>query len=267
MRKPYNHTYTRQIAFVIVVVGTIFALLFLRLLDLQVVRGAFFRAKADGNRFYTRYVPAERGVFFDRFGEPLVVNVPKYYLLEDRDSLYSPRKAISHQEALEEMSRNSDTVDFEIERHYLFPESTSHIMGYVGSVTAEDLAKNSSLPRNAQIGKMGLENVFDEVIRGTSGSVTYEINALGKKQRTVVTQPGSPGESIETSLDPYLSEVAFRALGDQRGAVVILDADTGRVLSLVSAPTFNSSVMSRTAIDISLERARRFAIVWIAAAS
>jgi len=257
MKKQYKFVYRKQIVVLFILVGIIFSLLFFRLFDLQIIRGSFFRAKADGNRFYTRYLPAERGVFFDRFGDPLVVNVPKYYLLEERDSLYSLRSPITHIEALREMNLGPDTVDFTIERHYLFPESTAHVLGYVGPVTAEDLEQDKALSFSSQIGKMGLEKVFDAETRGENGSITYEINALGKKQRTVSTDPGLPGQTIATSIDPFLSEVAYRALGDQRGSVVILDADTGGVLSLVSAPTFNSSVMSKTSIDAIGERTRK----------
>ena len=257
MKKKYSTQLTKPLALFLVVVGCLFSLLVLRLLDLQLARGTYFRTKADGNRFYTKYLPAQRGVFLDRFSDPLVVNTPKYYVLEDGTSLYSPRIPVSHSEALEAMAENPDAVEFDIERHYLFPESLSHTQGYVGAVTAEDLEKNSSLSIASRIGKMGLERWFNAETSGQPGSVTYEINALGHKQRTVEKNPGIAGSDIATTLDPYLSEIAFRALGDQRGSVVIMDADTGAVLSLVSAPPFNSSTMSRTGVTVADEVVRK----------
>lgn len=251
-----NSHYFQQRLFLIVI-SCFFSLLLIRLYDLQVANGSFYRSKADGNRFYTRYLAAERGVFLDRFGDPLVVNVPKYYKLADRSSLYSQREAISHQTALQEMVIDADGVEYDIERHYVFPESTAHVLGYVSSVTADEIQDNPDIPISSKIGKMGLEKVYDEVVRGSSGTVTYEINALGKKQRTVEESPGTPGHNITTSLDPYISEVAYRALGDQRGAIVILDADTGGVLSLVNAPTYNTTLLSKTGITSAEELQRR----------
>lgn len=257
MRKPFNTKQHRQHLLFLGIASCFFTLLIFRLFDLQVLKGDLYRAKADGNRFYTRHHPAQRGVFFDRFGDPLVVNVPKYYTLEDRDSLYSQRTPITHQEALAEMVIEEDAVEYEIERHYLFPESTSHALGYVSTVTAEEIEKDPDLPLSAKIGKMGLEKVFDQELRGQAGTTTYEINALGKKQRTIETNPGTPGKDLKTSIDPYLSEVAYRALDDQRGTVVILDADTGQVLSLVNAPTFNATLLSQTGITAAEELQRR----------
>jgi len=257
MRKVFRTPQHFQQLLFLGVASCFFALLLVRLYDLQVVKGAFYRSKADGNRFYTRHLAAQRGIFFDRFGEPLVVNVPKYYKLEDRSSLYSQRESISHQTALEEMVIDADAVEYDIERHYLFPESTAHVLGYVSSVTADEIEANPDIPVSSKIGKMGLEKVFDDTVRGSGGTVTYEINALGKKQRTVEEVPGISGANIQTSLDPFLSEVAFRALGDQRGSVVILDAETGRVLSLVNAPTYNATLLSKTGITSADELQRR----------
>ncbi|MCA9369077.1 MAG: hypothetical protein H6773_04150 [Pseudomonadales bacterium] len=244
-------------ALFLVVASSLFALLFVRLFDLQVMRGDFFRLKADGNRFYTRYGAAQRGVFFDRFGDPLVVNVPKYYKLDDRESLYSQRQAISHSEALVEMTKALDAVDFDIERFYLFPNSTSHVLGYVSKVTAEELEKEPGIPISASVGKMGLELVYDQELRGQPSTTTYEINALGKKQRTLDSVLGVPGKDIQTTIDPYLSEVAYRALGDQRGSVVILDSDTGEVLSIVNAPSYDATLLSQTGITAADELIRR----------
>ena len=240
MKKRYNHPFAVRIASV-VFVGCFFSLLLARTFDLQVVKGDFFRVKADGNRF----------------GDPLVRNVPKYFKLENQDSLYSKKEAISHTTALETLATTPDAVEFEIERQYLFPESTSQVLGYVGAVTAEELAANPAMSFSEKVGKAGLEKMFDTQLQGNPGSIVYEINALGQKQRVAQENKGTAGVHVTTSLDPYLSEVAYRALGDQRGSVVALDADTGDILALVSTPTYDASLLSRTGIDSAAEVARR----------
>ncbi len=248
---------TAALSILVALSCSLFLLLAMRMADLQLLQGAAFRAQANANRLFTHSIPAERGVFTDVFGDPLVFNVRRYYSLEDSGQVYSPRTRITRVDALVRMASDAASVTYEIERQYRFPESTAHVLGYTGQVSAKDLAEDRSLGFTDSIGKMGLEALFNDTLRGQSGRRQYEINALGKLQRLVSTEPGKPGQSVETTIDPYLSQVAYDALGENQGAVVILDGDTGGVLSLVSKPSFNATVMSSTQVEEAAERSRR----------
>lgn len=220
------------------------SLLTIRVVDLQGFRGAFFRQISEANRQFRLELPAERGVFLDRFGQPLVINVRDYVRLTDPLKLYSPVEPISANEALLAQINDPLSVNYNLQREYLRPLSMAHTLGYVSPVTAEDLAADNSLGLTDMVGRLGLEKQFDDVLRGRDGYQEFEINAMGEKQAVQLEQPPKPGASVETTLDPYLSTVALRALGDKTGAVVIIDADTGEALSIVSTPGFNSNLFT-----------------------
>lgn len=215
--------------------------LILRLIDTQIIQGNDFANLADNNRMYFVQQPEERGVLLDRYSDALVFNKPVYYKLDSAESLYSNKTRISREEALEIMTDNPDLISIEYEREYRYPESLSHVLGYIGKVTLEDLIENSSLHISDSIGKLGLEYWLQDYLQGIKGYKKFEINALGEKQHLVTQENGVEGQSIKTTIDPYLSEVAFKAMGDKLGSVVILDGETGEVLSMVSTPTFNLS--------------------------
>ncbi len=246
-----------QVVLFVGVLAVGFAILAVRLFDLQILSGEQFRQQADANRFFTLPKSAQRGVFLDFFGDPLVYNMPKYFKLRDPKALYSERDALSQHDALLAQVEDPESVEIELDRWYRFPEATAAVLGYVGQVTAEDLQKDPALSSKAKLGKMGMERYFDEKLRGTVGQVTYEINALGQKQRRVKETSGQPGATFETTIDPYLSQTALKAMNGNNGAVVILDADSGKVLALVSTPTFSSTALSTSYTQEDLERQRK----------
>jgi penicillin-binding protein 2 len=244
-------------AILVCVLASISILLLVRLADIQLVRGESFEYLADANRFFSVRIPAERGVLLDRFGQPLVYNVPAYGLVEDSQARYYQTTPIAHEQALEIMAAGDRLVDYTLQRYYRYPESTAHVVGYTGPVTSADLLADRSLHLTDSIGKLGLERQLEGRLRGQGGLKVYEVDALGRRQRLVRSDLGEPGENIKTTIDPYLSEVAHRAMGSQQGSVVVMDADTGEVLVLVSTPTFNASMLNTRHIEPELERARR----------
>lgn len=227
-----------------IALGTI---LVARIMDIQLWRGDKFRVLADDNRLYTLPLPAERGVLLDRYGEPLVWNSRRYYRVLNPTDLHPELKLISTEEALSEMATASGNVESRSERMYRFPLALSHVLGYVGLVTADDLVEDNRLKIQDQKGKLGLELLFDQLLRGRDGQTEYEIDALGRRQKKVKEIPAQVGQNVTTTLDPYLSQVAYQALGNQTGSVVIMDAATAEVLALVNTPAFDPNILTRTA--------------------
>lgn len=252
----------RSAKLLVFIFGVSFVLgaLVLRLYDLQVVRGGVYRAQADDNRFFTERVTSNRGSLFDRYNQPLVVNLPEYYLITNDKALYSQHEHLEYQEALAHMATESASVGYSLRRKYLYPEVFAHTLGYVGAVSAEDLQSRGNLHPTDMVGKLGLEKTLDDKLRGQAGSKIYEINALGEKQRLVGEKPQVAGLDIKTTLDPYLSQVAYEAMAEQRGAVVIMDADTGDILSLISKPSFDANLMTSHYVDEQSERTRLKAV-------
>ncbi len=233
-----------------------FSLLMARLIDLQVIHSQAYRELADSNRHAVRLKPKERGVILDRYGDPLVLNIPKYFR-QDTITDGSQKRLLDESEALSLMATKSAEVGYEIERRYLYPESTAHVLGYTGKPTAQDLLNQRELSPNDLVGKSGLEAVYDPILRGVAQQSTYEVNALGQLQRVLTEKAGVPGATIWSSIDPYLSEVAYKALAGQRGAVVILDTATGEILTLISKPSFSATKLTERQLDPQAEQARQ----------
>ncbi len=235
----------------------IFTVLFLRIMQLQVAQGSEYVKKAEDNRFYTQRLPALRGVILDRFGDPLVWNVQKFFHVENPGALYVKTEPIDRDEALQLMATNSASVNTETQRFYRFPQSLAHVLGYVGSVTAEDLERDPTARVGQQLGKAGLELNYEKQLRGQDGQTIYEIDALGHKLRQVDRVEPTLGKNLQTSIDPYITEVAAQALAGKRGAVVMTDASTGQVIALTSAPNYDSNILSQTESDPQKETERK----------
>jgi penicillin-binding protein 2 len=226
------------------VAAAIVALLTIRVIDLQGWRGQIFRLISDENRQFRVNLPAERGVFLDRYGQPLVLNTRQYWRSTEPLKLYSPLEALPIDQALLAQVSEPLSVSYSLEREYLRPLSLAHTLGYISPVSETDLAADSALRLTDMIGRLGLEQQYDELLRGRDGYQEFEINSLGEKQAIQVEKPPQPGQSLRTTLDPFLSTVALRAMGGKSGAVVILDAETGALLALVSSPSFNSNLFA-----------------------
>lgn len=220
----------------------IFFLLFLRLADVQLRRGDEFVQLASENRYFFKRHLVERGVILDRYQQALLKNRQNYYQLLQADRLYSPKKLLTKEAALPLLATASSQLTRDFSRIYLFGQSLAHVLGYVSGVTAEDLSANNRLAFDEQLGRLGLEKYFNEQLQAQAGREIYEVNALGQKQQFLGEENARLGQNIQTSLDPYLSQVAWEAMAERRGAVIIMDAQTGQILSLVSSPSFDPNL-------------------------
>ena len=227
----------------------IFSLFFLRLLDVEILRGDDFFDLSEENRYFNKRYKAERAIFLDRYGDPLVKNQKQYLELLEPDQLYSKKKLISKDEALEIMATDSTKISHDFSRNYLYGEALASSLGYLSSVMADDLEKNENLALDERLGRMGLEKYFDELLRSQAAHQKFEVNALGEKQQLVEFQDAVYGQNIKTSLDPYLSTVAYQAMEGKKGAVVIMDAETGELLSLISSPSYDSNVFEASFLN------------------
>ncbi|MDQ3008063.1 MAG: penicillin-binding transpeptidase domain-containing protein [bacterium] len=243
---------------VVVLAGFIafFILLAVRLADTQLLNGAEFRVRADDNRTFSLAVTADRGIILDRYGEPLVLNTKKYFEVSDPKALYHEKIPISREKGLALLATDSSKVVTQHERFYPFP-AVSAMVGYVGGVTAEDLSSGRATASQQRIGKFALEAAAERSLRGADGKEIFEVNALGQRQKKIQEVPAVSGQQLQTTFDPYLSTVAMSALQGQKGAVIIADAKTGEVLSMVSSPSFDSNLLSQTTATKETEQERQ----------
>ncbi len=236
-------TIYRKQYFLLLMIVVLVVVLIARLADLQLMGGERYLEQAEENRFYSLPLVAPRGIITDRYGDLLVSNERLYYQVDNSQTLYSTQTRIEHDQALELMASGSAQVALSYQRQYVYP-ALSHVLGYVGAVTPSELAEDPQLELAQKTGKLGLERIYEHYLRGKNGRQVYEIDALARKRRLVQEIAALPGQNLGTTLDPYLSQVAAQAIGNQQGAVVIADAQTGQILSLISSPGFNGNVFS-----------------------
>ncbi len=117
-------------------------------------------------------------------------------------------------------------------------------VGYVGQITAEDLVEYQALGYRGDefVGQLGLEAVFENELRGRPGGTLYVMDSEGRPVGSLVTVDPELPQSVTTTLDRDLQRQAQRALAGFRGAAVVFERDTGRVLAVVSSPGFDPNL-------------------------
>ena len=107
-----------------------FSLFFFRLLDVEIVRGDEFFELSEENRYFNKRNKAERAIFLDRYGDPLVKNKKQYLELLEPDQLYSDKKLLAREEALEFLATDSAQISYDFSRNYLYGETLASTLGY-----------------------------------------------------------------------------------------------------------------------------------------
>ena len=133
-------------------------------------------------------------------------------------------------------------------RHYPQGEITSHVVGYIGRINDADLDRLEASGDLANyrgsdfIGRTGLEQSYEKALHGTAGFEEVETDASGRAVRTLSRTPPVSGNNITLHLDLKLQQVAEKAFGNFRGALVAIDPKTGGVLAFVSKPGFDTNL-------------------------
>ena len=133
-------------------------------------------------------------------------------------------------------------------RQYPHGDVASHVLGYIGRVTTGDQERLEGLGNAANyrgtdyIGKAGIEASYQQELHGVTGFEQVEIDAAGRGIRTLSRTASQPGNNISLTLDVRLQEVAERAFGARRGALVAIEPATGGVLAFVSMPGYDPNL-------------------------
>ncbi len=130
----------------------------------------------------------------------------------------------------------------------IYPDSyaMSHLVGYVGKVSREELLDHPEFAGEETVGKSGVEKAYDESLRGRGGRKIVEVDAHGKESRfRLVIQPQA-GRNIALTLDGKLQRAAYEVVsgytrGEKAASVVALDPRSAELLALLSVPGFNTN--------------------------
>lgn len=126
----------------------------------------------------------------------------------------------------------------------------AHVLGYVGPVSDYDLSKITDpdpllqIPK-FQIGKLGVETKLEELLRGSAGTRRIEVNSTGREMREIDRREGKPGANVRMTLDARLQNYMMARLGADSAAAVAMDVQTGDILAIGSAPSFDPNLFVR----------------------
>ena len=136
-------------------------------------------------------------------------------------------------------------IDEGLSRYYPYGNIFAHVVGYVAAVDDADVKDDPLLEvPGFKIGKSGIERLYDKNLRGKAGNLKLEVNALGRVMKEIERVDGIAGERIDLSLDLRLQQKAYELLGEESGAVVMMNVNTGEVLAFASAPAFDPNMFA-----------------------
>lgn len=139
------------------------------------------------------------------------------------------------------------TIDGRLARHYPYDNILTHLMGYVARINKRDAEKIAASGESANyaatrdIGKIGIEKYHESLLHGNVGYERVEVNNKGRVLRSLDLDAPTPGKNITLNIDVDMQQIASELLDKFKGAVVVLDAKTGGVMTLVSNPTYSAN--------------------------
>ena len=143
-------------------------------------------------------------------------------------------------------------------RNYPLGELGVHLVGHVGRISQRELDRidQADYRGTSHIGKTGVEASHEEWLHGRVGYQRVETNAQGRVLRVLERNDPVPGRNLYLSMDAKLQRTAEAALGEENGAIVALDPETGAVLAMASTPGFDPNLFAE-GIDVKTYRALR----------
>ena len=134
-------------------------------------------------------------------------------------------------------------------RNYPEINSLSHIIGYVGSITRDELTVlyNQGYQQGDIIGKSGIERQYDELLRGKEGRETITVDVRGRNVAGGNSRIyPETGKNLVLTIDRNIQTLAEKALGSRIGTVVVLRPASGEILAMVSYPWFDPNIFNMT---------------------
>lgn len=272
---------------ILIFVSICCAILLGKLFIIQVFATSYYRKASIDNSVRIVPIKAPRGIIVDRDNEVIVQNRPSYavYLLPhevpDIDSAAARLAGMLEMDetylkdvissgwkgkfqpirlkrdvdfktisVLEEHSLDIPGVVYRAEPARLYPDSGfgSHVIGYVGEVSEEELAQNQSYATGEIIGKKGLERYYNQQLKGRDGVSYLEVTARGRvlgKYADRAEIPPVKGATLVLNIDWQLQKLAERILeGQGQGAIVVLGVNDGGVLAMASSPEYDANLFS-----------------------
>ncbi|MDB9977398.1 penicillin-binding protein 2 [Porticoccaceae bacterium] len=134
-------------------------------------------------------------------------------------------------------------VSARLTRFYPKRDLFTHVVGYVGRINDREskIINPINYSGTDSIGKIGIEKFYEESLLGEVGSDHVETNARGRVMRVIDHVSPVAGNDLQLHLDSRLQQVAYEAFSGERGSLVAIEIETGGVLAMVSAPSYDAN--------------------------
>ncbi|MBM3252281.1 MAG: penicillin-binding protein 2, partial [Candidatus Omnitrophica bacterium] len=261
-----------------ITIAFLFFILFLGLVYIQLIRGRSYYELSENNHIRLIELDALRGTIFDRNGVVLADNkltfdvaiVPQEFqdknlprlskLLDTEVDLIRKKiksgytapfapvvvaKNIKKTQAIliEQQEFNLPGVVVQIKPQRYYPQRTAgaHVLGYVGMIDRSKITKlkNYGYKISDIVGYSGVEEYYDAYLRGEDGGIQVEVDNRGRQLRVLGIRPSVKGKNMTLTIDARIQKIAADLLADNRGAIIVMQPETGEVLALVSSPSFD----------------------------
>ncbi|MBA9073766.1 penicillin-binding protein 2 [Flavobacterium gossypii] len=254
-----------------------------RLFYLQIIDDSFIK-KSDNNAIKIKYDYPERGYMFDRNGVLLVANQPSYDVMVipkdvkeidvpefckllkiteeeyrtkiEKATVYSPRlpsvflPQLNKKEYAGFQEKIRKYQGFYIQKRSLRDyqvNAAANVFGYIAQVNDAIIKKNPYYKSGDLIGKQGVEEVYEEFLRGTKGVKYIQKDRfnrdIGSYKEGIYDTIAIQGEDVTLSLDIELQKYGEALMINKRGGIVALEPKTGEILALVSAPSYDPAIL------------------------
>lgn len=282
-----DFTFTRRAVFVGGVQAAIGLTVAARMSYIAIADNEKYKLLAESNRVNLTIIPPRRGWFIDRYGKPIATNRADFRVDIIPDRLVRKEETIQTLAELLALSSDdidrinrelkqaqgfqpvqvADGLDYErfaavsvrlpdlpgvsprqgYSRFYPSGAAVGHLIGYVGTVSAEEYQKNKNpllITPGFKVGKDGLEKTLEDRLQGEPGAKRTEVTARGKIVRELTTRPDTPGKPVQLTIDIDLHNYAARRLGLESGSVVVFDCLAGDILTMASMPCYDPNSFS-----------------------
>lgn len=132
-----------------------------------------------------------------------------------------------------------------LKRYYPYGKVLTHVIGYVSRINDRDMQrlineeKDANYQATRDIGKLGIEKYYEDLLHGTAGYQEVEVNSRGRVIRTLKFVPPVPGKDIVLNIDIKLQLYVHQLLDGRRGSAIVLDPKDNGILAMVSSPSYD----------------------------
>ena len=253
--------------------------------QIQINDHELYTTRAEDNRIRVRPIEPIRGNILDRNGTILAESFDTFDIVAKKEKIVSEENFITNakkvfkfekrevdrlkkefkNKKLKEITlqKNTSMEEFtklsvdqyllpEMElivksnRRYVFPESTSHVLGYTGKLSENDFDSTVEIKEGmTSVGKIGVERFYQNLLSGSPGFEKLETNANNEIIRVLEKKSSTRGSDVYLTIDIKLQNYTYELLKGQRGSIIVMNPHNGDILSFVSHPGYDINLFAR----------------------